>query len=76
MVAIGARAVVRAGLTVGAWALVGAGGRARCSDYALVVGNLAVQKGWVGRAGVQLVEVDGGWEAWRLENVTPLSTGA
>ena len=62
--AIGARAVVRAGLTVGAWALVGAGAVVvrDVPDYALVVGNPAVQKGWVGRAGVQLVEVDGGWE--------------
>lgn len=53
---IGARAVVLAGLTVGAWSLVGAGAVV-VSDvvpHALVVGNPAKGKGWVGRAGVQL----------------------
>jgi len=62
--AIDARAVVRAGVSVGAWAPVGAGAVVvrNVHDHALVVGNPAIQKGWVGRAGVQLTETDGGWE--------------
>ena len=53
---IGARAVVLAGTKVGAWALVGAGAVVvrDVPDYALVVGNPAKWKGWVGRVGVQL----------------------
>jgi UDP-2-acetamido-3-amino-2,3-dideoxy-glucuronate N-acetyltransferase len=53
---IGARAVVRAGITIGSWALVGAGAVV-VSDvpaHAMVVGNPARQRGWVGRSGQRL----------------------
>ena len=55
---IGARSVVLAGVTVGAWALVGAGSVVirDVPAHALVVGNPAVQKGWVGRTGKRLIE--------------------
>lgn len=57
---IGARSVVLAGTTVGEWALVGAGSVVirDVPAHALVVGNPAVQKGWVGRSGKRLI--DGG----------------
>ena len=60
---VGARAVVLAGTTIGAWALVGAGSVVirDVPDYALVVGNPAKQIGWVGRLGVRLVEEEGIW---------------
>lgn len=55
---IGARSVVLAGVSVGEWALVGAGSVVirDVPAHALVVGNPAVQKGWVGRTGQRLVE--------------------
>jgi UDP-2-acetamido-3-amino-2,3-dideoxy-glucuronate N-acetyltransferase len=54
--AIGARAVVVAGLTIGRWALVAAGAVVThdVPDHALVAGVPARQRGWVGRAGVPL----------------------
>ena len=60
---VGARAVVLAGTTIGAWALVGAGSVVirDVPDYALVVGNPAKQIGWVGRLGERLVEEEGTW---------------
>ena len=60
---VGARAVVLAGTTIGAWALVGAGSVVirEVPDYALVVGNPAKQIGWVGRLGERLVEEEGIW---------------
>lgn len=61
---IGARAVCVAPVQVGRWALVAAGAVvvADVPDFALVVGVPARRVGWVGHAGVPLVE-DG--EAWR-----------
>jgi UDP-2-acetamido-3-amino-2,3-dideoxy-glucuronate N-acetyltransferase len=59
---IGARAVILAGCRVGRWAMVGAGAVVTrdVPDYALVVGSPARRVGWVGRAGVRLVEAGGG----------------
>jgi UDP-2-acetamido-3-amino-2,3-dideoxy-glucuronate N-acetyltransferase len=61
---IGARAVVVGGVAIGQWALVGAGAVVTrdVADHALVVGVPARQVGWVGRAGVPLIqERDGTW---------------
>jgi UDP-2-acetamido-3-amino-2,3-dideoxy-glucuronate N-acetyltransferase len=53
---IGARSVVLAGVEIGTWALVGAGSTVirDVPAHALVVGNPAVQKGWVGRTGKRM----------------------
>jgi acetyltransferase-like isoleucine patch superfamily enzyme len=68
--AIGARAVCVAPVTIGAWATVAAGTVVvkDVPDFALVAGVPARRIGWVGKAGVPLVEQG---EAW----VCP-STGA
>jgi UDP-2-acetamido-3-amino-2,3-dideoxy-glucuronate N-acetyltransferase len=62
---VGARAVIVAGCQVGRWALIGAGAVVTrdVPDFALVVGSPARRIGWVGRAGVRLVESGGG--QWR-----------
>jgi acetyltransferase-like isoleucine patch superfamily enzyme len=56
--AIGARAVCVAPVTVGAWATVAAGAVVvrDVPDFALVAGVPARRIGWVGKAGVPLVE--------------------
>jgi acetyltransferase-like isoleucine patch superfamily enzyme len=53
---LGARSVCVAPVTIGRWAMVGAGAVviADVSDFALVVGVPARQIGWVGRAGGRL----------------------
>ena len=58
---IGARSVVLAGVTIGEWALVAAGSVVirDVPAFALVAGNPARHKGWVGRTGKQLVTDDG-----------------
>jgi acetyltransferase-like isoleucine patch superfamily enzyme len=58
---VGSGAICIAPLTVGKWALVGAGAVVTkdVPDFALVVGNPAVQVGWVGRAGKKLKTVNG-----------------
>lgn len=61
---IGARAICIAPVTIGAWALVGAGSVVTrdVPDHALVVGSPARQVGWVGRTGMRLAEAgDGCW---------------
>ncbi len=61
---IGARAVVLGGVSIGAWALVGAGAVVTkdVPDHALVLGNPARQVGWIGRSGFRLEDVgDGVW---------------
>jgi UDP-2-acetamido-3-amino-2,3-dideoxy-glucuronate N-acetyltransferase len=59
---IGANATVVCGVTIGAFAFVGAGAVVTrdVPDYALVVGVPARRTGWVGRRGVRLVAGDGG----------------
>lgn len=59
---IGARSVCIAPVTIGSWALVGAGAVVvkDVPDFALVVGNPARRVGWVGKAGVPLVEEGAG----------------
>ncbi|MEO6201046.1 MAG: DapH/DapD/GlmU-related protein [Cryobacterium sp.] len=61
--AIGARAVCVAPITIGAWATVAAGAVVTrdVADFALVAGVPAKRIGWVGKAGVRLVEADGDW---------------
>ncbi|MFF7897319.1 acyltransferase [Streptomyces sp. NPDC088817] len=55
---IGARSVCVAPVSIGRWAMVAAGAVVTkdVPDFALVVGVPARQVGWVGRAGVRLVE--------------------
>lgn len=57
---VGARAVCVAPVTIGRWAMVAAGAvvTADVTDFALVAGIPARQRGWVGRAGEPL-EADG-----------------
>ncbi|MFD4571180.1 acyltransferase [Streptomyces sp. NPDC058417] len=64
---IGARSVCVAPLTIGRWAMVAAGAVVTkdVPDFALVLGVPARRAGWVGRAGVRLVEKEdrpGLWE--------------
>lgn len=53
---VGARAVVLAGVQIGAWSLIGAGAVVTrdVPPHALVVGNPARRIGWVGHAGIPL----------------------
>jgi UDP-2-acetamido-3-amino-2,3-dideoxy-glucuronate N-acetyltransferase len=62
---LGARVVVIAGRSIGRWALVAAGAVVTrdVPDFALVAGVPARQIGWVGRAGLRLVEA--GPDLWR-----------
>ena len=61
---LGARSVVLAGVVIGRWAMVAAGSVVTrdVPDHAIVVGNPARRRGWVGRSGVPLV-ADG--DRWR-----------
>lgn len=60
---IGARAVCIAPVTIGRWALVAAGAVVTrdVPDFAIVVGVPARQVGWVGEAGVPLVQAGDGY---------------
>ncbi len=65
---LGARSVCVAPVTIGRWAMVGAGAVvvADVPDFALVVGVPARRVGWVGRAGFPLRRVDGAtWQCDR-----------
>ena len=59
---IGARSVILAGVSVGQWALVAAGSVVirDVPNFALVAGNPAIQKGWVGKTGRRLESKDDG----------------
>ncbi|MEU1180432.1 acyltransferase [Streptomyces sp. NPDC005820] len=63
---IGARSVCVAPITIGRWAMVAAGAVVTkdVPDFALVVGVPARRVGWVGRAGVKLVEHAGEAGVW------------
>lgn len=63
---LGARSVCVAPVRVGRWAMVAAGAVVTrdVPDFALVVGVPAKRIGWVGRAGVRLVERDGEEGVW------------
>lgn len=60
---LGAHAVVLAGVKIGRWALVAAGSviTKNVPDYAIVAGNPARRRGWVGRSGVPLVAEGAVW---------------
>ena len=60
--AVGARSVCIAPVTIGRWALVGAGSTVvkDVPDFALVVGSPAKRVGWVGKAGHPLIEESAG----------------
>ncbi len=59
---IGARSVCIAPVTIGRWALVAAGSVVTkdVPDFGVVVGSPARRVGWVGEAGVPLVDLGGG----------------
>lgn len=61
--AIGARAVCVAPVEIGRWATIAAGSVVTkdVPDFALMAGVPARRLGWVGKAGVRLVESEGQW---------------
>lgn len=63
---IGARAVLIAGITIGSFAMVGAGSVVTrdMPDHALVFGNPARLHGWVCRCGQRLHVEPGRWRGW------------
>ena len=69
---IGARAVCVAPVTIGRWAMVAAGAVVTrdVPDYALVLGVPARQRGWVGEAGLPLVEDGDLWRCPRTQRTS------
>ena len=57
---IGANATIVCGSVIGRYAFIGAGAviRSDVSDYALMLGVPAVQRGWMSRHGHRLVDID------------------
>ena len=76
---IGANATIICGVTIGRYALIGAGAvmTTDAPDYALMIGVPARQVGWVSRHGHRLTEQDaqGNWvcpqSGWRYREVEP-----
>ena len=76
---IGANATIVCGVTIGRYALIGAGAvvTSDVPDYALMVGVPARQVGWISRHGHRLVDQDeeGNWvcpqSGWRYREVAP-----
>jgi UDP-2-acetamido-3-amino-2,3-dideoxy-glucuronate N-acetyltransferase len=62
---VGARSVILPGCVVGRWAMIGAGAVVTrdVPDFALTIGMPARRVGWVGQAGVRLIETGHG--LWR-----------
>jgi UDP-2-acetamido-3-amino-2,3-dideoxy-glucuronate N-acetyltransferase len=60
--ALGANSTMLPGITIGRWAMVGAGAVVTRSvpDYALVVGNPARFRAWICRCGEKLAPASGG----------------
>jgi acetyltransferase-like isoleucine patch superfamily enzyme len=72
---VGANATVLSGLTIGCWAMVGAGAvvTADVPDHALVVGNPARQAGWACRCG-RTLPADLACGCGRAYRLTPAGT--
>ena len=68
---IGAGAVVLPGVTIGSWALIGAGAVVTrdVADHALVVGNPARAVGYVCACGRRLDQEGGGWRCPACERI-------
>ena len=60
---IGAQSIILAGVSVGSWAMVGAGSLVSKTvpDFAIVAGNPARQIGWVGKSGMKLIKEKDYW---------------
>jgi acetyltransferase-like isoleucine patch superfamily enzyme len=71
---LGARSVCVAPVRIGRWALVAAGAVVTrdVPDHALVAGVPARRIGWVGRAGVRLVEREGEPGGWKCPETCAL----
>jgi UDP-2-acetamido-3-amino-2,3-dideoxy-glucuronate N-acetyltransferase len=77
---IGANATIICGVTIGVYALIGAGAVVRedVKDYALVVGVPAIQVGWVTQEGLRLdlpLTGDGTWRCSATGNLYCLKQG-
>lgn len=75
---VGARTVILPGCVVGRWAMIAAGAvvTRNVPDFALSVGVPARRVGWVGRAGLRLVETsDGSWRCPRTGELYAESAG-
>lgn len=61
---LGAASVILGGLTIGSYALIGAGAvvTKHVPDYAMVYGNPAVIMGWVDKQGNKLIPVGNKWQ--------------
>ena len=67
---IGAGSICIAPVTIGRWAMIGAGSvvTRNVRDYALVAGNPAREIGWVGEAGQKLELQNGKWICRKTKN--------